>query len=50
MDTQERFLYSEAGRRAPAKFERKRREEEERAKPSAKHRAEKTHRVKLSNS
>jgi hypothetical protein len=32
MDTGERFFYSEAGRRAQAKFERKRREEEERAK------------------
>jgi hypothetical protein len=31
MDTQERFFYSEAGRRAQAKFERKKREEEERA-------------------
>jgi len=32
MDTGERFFYSEAGRRAQTKFERKRREEEERAK------------------
>jgi hypothetical protein len=32
MDTPERFLYSEAAQRAQAKFERKRREEEERAK------------------
>ena len=32
MDTQERFFYSEAGRRAQAKFEWKKREEEERAK------------------
>ena len=32
MDTPERFLYSEAGRRAQVKFERKKREEEERAK------------------
>ena len=32
MDTGERFFYSEAGRRAQAKFERKRRQEEERAK------------------
>jgi len=31
MDTQERFFYSEAGRRAQAKFQRKKREEEERA-------------------
>jgi len=32
MDAQERFFYSEAGRRAQARFERKRREEEKRAK------------------
>lgn len=32
MDTQERFFYSEAGRRARAKFEQKKREEEKRAK------------------
>jgi hypothetical protein len=32
LDTQERFFYSEAGRRAQVKFERKRREEEQRAK------------------
>ena len=32
MDTGERFFYSEAGRRAQAKFEQKRRQEEERAK------------------
>ena len=32
METPERFLYSEAGRRAQVKFERKKREEEERAK------------------
>ena len=32
MDTQERFFYSEAGRRAQAKFERKKHEEERRAK------------------
>ena len=32
MDTQERFFYSEAGRRAQVKFERKRREEEQRVK------------------
>ena len=31
MDTQERFFYSEAGRRAQANFERKRHEEERRA-------------------
>ena len=31
MDTQERFFYSEAGRRAQAKFQRKKREEDERA-------------------
>src|SRR5262245_11078205 len=32
MDAQERFFYSEGGRRAQARFERKRREEEKRAK------------------
>lgn len=32
MDASERFLYTEAGRRAQAKFERKKREEEDRAK------------------
>jgi hypothetical protein len=32
MDSQERFFYSEAGRRAQVKFERKRREEEQRVK------------------
>lgn len=32
MDSQERFLYSEAGLRAQVKFERKRREEEQRVK------------------
>jgi hypothetical protein len=32
LDTQERFFYSEAGRRAQVKFERKRREEEQRVK------------------
>ena len=32
MDTGERFFYSDAGRRAQAKFEQKRRQEEERAK------------------
>ena len=32
MDTPERFIYSEAGRRAQAKFQQKRRQEEERAK------------------
>ena len=32
MDTPERVLYSEAGQRAQVKFERKRREEEDRAK------------------
>jgi hypothetical protein len=32
MDTSERFFYSEAGQRAQAKFQKKRREEEERAK------------------
>jgi len=31
MDSLERFLYSEAGRRAASQFERKRRNEEERA-------------------
>jgi hypothetical protein len=31
MDTQERFFYSESGRRAQAKFQRKKREEDERA-------------------
>jgi len=31
MDTHERFFYSEAGRRAQAKFQRKKREEEDRA-------------------
>ena len=31
MDTPERFFYSEAGRRAQAKFQRKKREEDERA-------------------
>jgi len=30
MDTQERFFYSESGRRAQAKFQRKKREEDER--------------------
>jgi hypothetical protein len=32
MDTGDRFFYSEAGRRAQARFERKRRDEEKRAK------------------
>ena len=32
LDTQERFFYGEAGRRAQVKFERKRREEEQRVK------------------
>jgi hypothetical protein len=32
MDAPERFLYSEPGRRAQSKFERKKREEEQRAK------------------
>jgi hypothetical protein len=32
MDSQERFFYSEAGRRAQVKFERKRREEEKHVK------------------
>jgi hypothetical protein len=32
MDASERFLYSESGRRAQSKFERKKREEEQRAK------------------
>jgi hypothetical protein len=32
MDAPERFLYSESGRRAQSKFERKKREEEQRAK------------------
>ena len=50
METGERFFYSEAGQRAQAKFERKKSEEDERARPSAKHRAEKMHRVKLSSS